>query len=186
MRLFKSSQNRNNTKQKRTNKNNSTQQNNNMKFSTTFTLIATTLMLTGTNARIGSGGDYPKFLDNSISHWGPDSILADDSYQSYCKGNNPGFKRSQTVNKYYCAASDDLLDTYGCGKCFKISYNGSASVYPGNETKGTKGDAIIQVIDRNAEAKDHFDCIDSAFKEITGLITDRFPMTYEPMDSCPP
>ena len=161
-----------------------------MKFSTTFTLVATTLMLTGTNARIGSNNDQRQLvsqnLDNSISYWTEDSKLTDDTY---CHGNVSGFKRSQTVNMYYCAASDDLLEknnnNKGCGKCFKISYDGSASVYDGDGARGTPGDAIIQVIDRIGEGNKYFDCIASAFKEITGWKPDRFPMTYEQVD-CPP
>lgn len=73
----------------------------------------------------------------------------------------------------YCAVNEALKDSgMGCGRCYKISYDGSPATDPGRA-----GSAKIQVVDSGSAHE--FDCYVNAFKKITGARTGVFPITYK-------
>ena len=91
-----------------------------------------------------------------------------------------------------------------CGDCYEISYDGiGKSVYwdgywdgipveargghakiDGYPVGARAGSAKIQVINSGAGGTKHFDCLDGAFNQITGLHTDGMPITYKKI-TCP-
>merc|ERR1711981_1179733 len=73
-------------------------------------------------------------------------------------GGNPQWLVPYVNIKKYCAVSSDLFENgAGCGKCFRIVYDGVG---------GQK----------------HFDCFVDTFSTITGTDTGVFPVSYEEVD----
>jgi len=77
----------------------------------------------------------------------------------------------------YCAVSDDLYASGGCGACYRLSWDGSSGT-----DAGTPGSAEIQVVDTGAGGSVHFDCFEDAHEAITGTATGIFPIHYELID----
>ena len=76
----------------------------------------------------------------------------------------------------YCALNSALHGAgVGCGKCFRVSFDGVGGTDPGRA-----GSAIIQAVD-SGSAKE-FDCFVDVFEEITGARTGVFPVTYTEVD----
>lgn len=80
---------------------------------------------------------------------------------------------------YYCAVNSNLyLSGKGCGRCFRISYNGTGGTDPGRA-----GSTDIQVVD-SGSAKE-FDCHLTAFSAITNATTGVFPIQYQQIECSP-
>jgi hypothetical protein len=80
---------------------------------------------------------------------------------------NPYVKR-----KMYCAVNNDIwAGGQACGRCYRVSYNGTGGTDPGRA-----GSAIIQVVDSGSY--ESFDCFLDAHRAISGAITGNFPVTY--------
>merc|ERR1711981_1437124 len=79
-------------------------------------------------------------------------------------GGNPQWLVPYVNSKKYCAVSSDLFENgAGCGKCFRIVYDGV-----GGTDSGQAGSEIIQVVDSGAGGQKHFDCFVDTFSTITG------------------
>merc|ERR1711981_1059700 len=93
-------------------------------------------------------------------------------------GGNPQWLVPYVNSKKYCAVSSDLFENgAGCGKCFRIVYDGV-----GGTDSGQAGSEIIQVVDSGAGGQKHFDCSVDTFSTITGTDTGVFPVSYEEVD----
>ena len=163
-----------------------------MKFSTTiFTPAAMAIMSVGTvNARIGSDSNQRELIEsgkeptNFMTWWNDKGDYSDSS----CLHNPYNLTPTMTKSHHYCAVSADIFNDGGkgaaCGDCYEISYDGGKSM-GGLIPEGARaGSAKIQVINSGAGGTKHFDCLDGAFSQITGLHTDGMPITYKKI-ACP-
>ena len=180
-----------------------------MKFSTTLTLALTMVFMMSpalTEARIGSSSGVVVVEDtvSVLSSQGqqPHRELSTNGWISWWDDSKYPWPKSSCLaepfnlkptisNLHYCAVSDNLFQLHTpqegsiCGKCFQLNYAGGPSHYWDGVPDGARaGSAIIQVINSGAGDSQHFDCLVNGFKDITGLITDGFDITYDEVP-CP-
>jgi len=118
--------------------------------------------------------------NNFVTMWTNDADTASIKASS-CLNTGLGFKPVLPLLQS-CAVSEDLYKSgFTCGKCYTLHYDGAPSVYDAT-TSGTPGSATVQVIDSGAGGSNHFDCLEGVFKQLTGLETDGFPITFAEVD----
>ena len=183
-----------------------------MKFSTPFTRALTMVFMLSpalTEARIGSSSSGIVVVEDTVSvlssqgqqqqhhrelSWTkPWMSMWENNHgeapsESSCYADKNNFE--PIPNFYYCAVSPDLyLNGDNCGKCYTLTYDGGISHNWDGVPKGARaGSATIQVInktgDYSRDGDKQFDCLMNGFKDITGLITDGFDITYSEVP-CP-
>eukprot|EP00927_Polykrikos_kofoidii_P006047 TRINITY_DN12440_c0_g1_i1.p1 TRINITY_DN12440_c0_g1~~TRINITY_DN12440_c0_g1_i1.p1 ORF type:complete len:290 (+),score=19.95 TRINITY_DN12440_c0_g1_i1:98-871(+) len=116
-----------------------------------------------------------------MTMWSKSPTIIVGASCEYANAASGGLQAHSATSPYvaqraYCAVNRSLYGGgAGCGKCFRVSYDGSPATDPGRP-----GSLVVQVVDSGSSKT--FDCQVNAFQAISGAATGIFPVSYQPVD----